>query len=99
METTVAQNLTTIAVFALAFMLTYIALSALRYERYGREALLAAAAFIGVQAIVRTLSINAVVTADTARLLVGMSALTAFAIIVQIAVLKTKDNRYKKGTP
>jgi len=92
--TTTAQNMTTLAVFGLSFFLTYIALSALRYERYGREALLCASAFIGVQAIVRTLSINDVVSADTARLLVGMSAFTALAILFQLAILKAKDNRY-----
>ena len=90
-DTVLAQNLTTVAVLGLAVMLTYIAVSVVRYHTLGREALLCASAFIATQALVRTLSINGWVDADIARLLVGMSGLTAFAIIVQIAWLKHVD--------
>lgn len=90
-DTVLAQNLTTVAVLGLSVMLTYIAVSVVRYHSLGREALLCASTFVGTQAIIRTLSINDVIDSDMARLLVGVSALTSFAIIVQIAWLKHVD--------
>jgi hypothetical protein len=92
-NTTLAQNITTVAVAALAWSLAYVALSANRYNRLGREALLCAASFIFLQAVTRTLSINNLISPGTARLLVGITAFFALAVLAQLAYLKRLDSR------
>jgi len=96
LDTSTAQNLTTIAGLMLAVGLAHIAASSRRYERFGREALFCASAFIFAQAVTRTLSINDYIDADTARLVVGMSALTALAILIQIGFLRHINDDLRK---
>ena len=90
-----AQNVSTVAVAGLAWALAYIALQASRSQRLGREALLVAAAYLACTALVRCLSINAVISSETARVLVGITAFAALAILAQLAYLKRLDLRLR----
>lgn len=89
------ENIGTIAVFALAVGLAHIALHARSYQRLGREALLCASAFVFIQAIVRTLSINHVLAPETARSVVAISAAAALAVLAQIGWLRHVDSRLR----
>ena len=96
MGSTWAQNVATVAVAGLAWSLAYIALAAGRYQRIGKEALLVTSAYLAATAVIRVLSVNGLVTSETARVLVGISAVAALAILAQLAWLKRLDNRLRK---
>jgi hypothetical protein len=87
-----SQNIGTVALVLLAFCLAHIATHARRYMTLGREALLCASAYLFVQAVIRTLSTNNVITGSSARLLTGIAAFCAVAILGQIAWLRRKDH-------
>jgi len=92
-----SQNVGTVALVLLALCLAHIATHARRYMTLGREALLCASAYLFVQAIIRTLSTNDVITASSARLITGIAAFCAVAILGQIAWLRRKDTRIRNN--
>lgn len=90
-----SQNVGTVALVILALCLAHIATHARRYMTLGREALLCASSYLFFQAVIRTLSTNNVITASSARLLTGIAAFCAVAILGQIAWLRRKDQRIR----
>lgn len=100
MGSAAVQNIATVAVAALGWALAYIALSAHHYQRLGQETLLCMSVYLTGTAVIRTLSINGFITSETGRVLVGMMAFAALAVIAQLAWLKAVDHRLrKKETP
>jgi uncharacterized membrane protein YhaH (DUF805 family) len=92
-----SQNVGTVGLVLLAVALANIALHSRRYQSLGREALLCASAYLFVQAVIRSLSTNDVIQADTARALTGIAAFCAVGILSQIAWLRRKDTRIQNG--
>lgn len=91
-DNTVIQQSGTLALVLLSVALAWIALQSRHYERYGREALLCASAYLLTQAALRTLSINGWVSSSTARVLVSVSAFCALGILTQIVLLRRKEH-------
>jgi uncharacterized membrane protein YhaH (DUF805 family) len=90
-----SQNLGTVALVLLALFLAHIATHARRYMTLGREALLCASAYLLVQAVIRSLSTNGLISASSARAITGIAAFCAVAILGQIAWLRRKDTRIR----
>jgi uncharacterized membrane protein YhaH (DUF805 family) len=87
------QNIGTLAFLLLAFAFVNIALHASRYHRYGREALLCAAAFLLSAAVLRSLSAYHLIEPETARSVNGIAAFGCLAILAQLVILRRKDQR------
>jgi len=90
-----SQNIGTVGLVMLAIVLAHIATHSRRYRMLGREALLCASAYLFVQAVIRSLSTNGVITASSARAFTGIAAFCALAILGQIAFLRRKDTRIR----
>ena len=62
------------------------------YIRYGREALLCSAAYVISVAALRALATSGNITSETARAINGVTAACALAILLQIFLLRRKEN-------
>lgn len=91
----ISQNVGTVGLLMLAIVLTYIALHSRRYQLLGREALLCSASYLFVQAFIRSLSTNGIITPDSARAFTGIAAFCALGILCQIAWLRRADNKIR----
>lgn len=90
-----SQNVGTVGLILLAFVLAHIATHARRYHSLGREALLCASAYLFIQAVIRSLSTNGILAPGNARALTGIAAFCSLAILGQIAWLRRKDSRIR----
>lgn len=82
-----------LGVSVLAVLLAVIALTPHLLGRYGKEALLATSAFLGVNAILRLLLILEVITDTGGRQAAGLAAVAFAAIIVQVIVVAVSERR------
>ena len=77
-----------VVIFAMSGLFALIAFHARRFQRYGREALLCAAAWTFVVAVMRLLSLGGLVNTDTVRSTNTVSAIVAIVILSEIAWLR-----------
>ncbi len=97
-ESDVFQDLAALAIAAAGLLVLWIAASAQRVNRYGREALAGSAVFMLTTAIVRFLLIYDVLSSAEARTGNSVAAIIVLLIIAQAAFLSHKSravNGYK----
>lgn len=95
---TVAQILGSVAIYGCAGLLAAIGASAERYGRYGREALLCAAAFLGTAATVRMLVTMDMLTQTEGRVVNGLLAFPFLAILIELMVLQRMEHNREPRT-
>ena len=74
-----------VVIFGMSGLLAWVAVHAHRFQRYGREALLCAAAWTFVVAVMRLLSLGGLVNTDTVRSTNTVAAIVAIVILTEIA--------------
>ena len=88
-----ARAATAIAIFYVSGLLAWVAVHARRFQRYGREALLCAAAWTFVVALMRCFSLAGWVSTDTVRSTNTVSAIVALVILTEIAWLRRVEHK------
>lgn len=83
----------TAALFAFAALLGWVALHSHRFGRYGREALMLAAAWIGVVGLMRILSLASLVSTDTVRSTNTLFAIVCITILGEIIWLRRVEKK------
>ena len=86
-----------VVIFAMSGLLAWVAVHAHRFRRYGREALLCAAAWTFVVALMRCLSLGGLVSTDTVRSTNTVSAIVAVVILSEIAWLRRVEQKNGVG--
>ena len=82
-----------VVIFAMSGLFALIAFHARRFQRYGREALLCAAAWTYVVALMRCFSLAEWVSTDTVRSTNTVSAIVAVVILTEIAWLRRVEQK------
>ena len=77
-----------VVIFGMSGLFALTAFHAPQFRRYGREALLCAAAWTFVVALMRVLSLGGLVNTDTVRSTNTVSAIVAIVILTEIAWLR-----------
>lgn len=90
------QNVGTVAFALLATLLASIAVHSHRYRRYGREALLCTSVLLFVFTVTRALSSYAKIEPETARSVNGIAVWATLAIVLQLAILRRKEDGLTK---
>lgn len=87
------QNITGLMIGVTGGILFWIALSAKRVDRYGREALAGGGLFMVVVALMRAVSLAGWVDIPTVRALNSMAAMVALVIIAQAGWLGHRNGK------
>ena len=82
-----------VVIFGMSGLLAWVAVHARRFQRYGREALLCAAAWTFVVALMRCFSLAEWVSTDTVRSTNTVSAIVAVVILSEIAWLRRVEQK------
>ena len=85
-----------VVIFTMSGLFAWTAYHAHRFQRYGREALLCAAAWTFVVALMRCLSLAGVVNTDTVRSTNTVSAIVSLVILAEIAWLRRVEQNNSK---